>query len=186
MRTAILVFDQFTDIDVFLPWDLLNRVKHYVPDFTVELIGTARQHTSAAGLTIPMTGQIAELSQVDAVLVASGPGIQRLLKDSDYLDRLKMMLDPERQLIGSMCSGSILLAALGLLEGRRATSYSTRLKQLASFGVEVVDQPFVSSGNVATAAGCLAAPDLVGWLVTLLCSDKVAQQVLNEIKPNGE
>ena len=111
MLIAQIVFDQFTDIDVFLAWDLLNRVRR--PDWTVRLLGTEAQHTSLSGLTIPMHGRIEEAAQADAVLFASGPATRTLRLDRDYLARFR--LDPKKQIIGSMCSGALLLAALGLL-----------------------------------------------------------------------
>jgi nicotinate-nucleotide pyrophosphorylase (carboxylating) len=113
-----IVFDHFTDIDVFLAWDLLNRVRR--PDWTVKLLGTNGQHVSVAGLTIPMHGRIEESADADAVLIASGPETRALRLDRTYLGRLR--LDPGRQLIGSMCSGALILEALGLLHGKRATS----------------------------------------------------------------
>ncbi len=75
---------------------------------------------------------------------------------------------PGRQMIGSMCSGALELAALGLLDGAEAMTYPTATTELEAFGVTVVEEPFVANGNGATAAGCLAAQHLVGWVVERL------------------
>lgn len=188
MKLAILVFDRFTDLDVFMPWDLLNRVArfHLHPDWTVKLVGTDDHHTSENGLTIPMAADLSYLAEADAVLIGSGPGLQKLIGIPEFLDELKRLLDPERQLIGSMCSGSLLLAKLGLLDGRKATTYPTRVKQLAAMGIEVVaDQPFVKQGRIATAAGCLAALDLSRWMIEELTSPEIAAKAIATVQPNG-
>lgn len=187
MKIAILAFDHFTDIDVFLPWDVLKRVNEFFPkhDWEVKIVGTAAHHTSFAGLTIPMMADLSYLEEADAVLVASGPGVQRLIKDDAYLKKLKHLLDPDRQLIGSMCSGAILLAEIGLLKNQKATTYATRLKQLANYDVEVVDEPFVQIGNLATAAGCLSAVTLAQWIIQTLAGVDIAAKCVASIQPNG-
>ncbi|TCP53352.1 DJ-1/PfpI family protein [Tumebacillus sp. BK434] len=187
MKLAILVFDRFTDLDVFLPWDLLNRVARFrlLPDWEVKLVGTSAHHTSENGLTIPMSAGLDYLGEADAVLIESGPGVQTLLRDEAILARLHSLLDPGRQLIGSICSGALLLAKLGLLDGLTATTYPTRVKQLAAMGIEVVEAPLVAHERIATAAGCLAAVDLSRWFLEGLASKEVAEQVMASVRPNG-
>ena len=124
MKTAtIVVFDQFTDIDVFLPWDLLNRAKRLVPDWQVKLVGTRATHTSVTGIALAMHGTVEECNAADLVFFASGPGTRQLVRQPDCLERFH--LDPGRQVVGSMCSGALVLAALGLLDGLTATTYPT-------------------------------------------------------------
>jgi len=89
-RVTQIVLDHFTDIDVLLAWDLLNRVRR--PDWTVKLLGTSGQHVSVASLTIPMHGRIEESADADAVLIATGPETRALRLDRTYLGRLR--LDP--------------------------------------------------------------------------------------------
>lgn len=186
MKICIVCFDDFTDIDVFLPWDLLSRVRLVgnVKDWEVRLVGTKAVHTSVAGLTIPMSGTMEEIKESDAVIFASGPGVQRLICDSDYLNELKLNLD--KQLIGSMCSGALILGALGLLTGKRATTYPTVMKQLSNYDVQVVEERFVNIGNISTAAGCLAAQDLVSWVIESLVGEEAVNQVLESVQPVGE
>ncbi|BDG47285.1 hypothetical protein PspKH34_18460 [Parageobacillus sp. KH3-4] len=85
-----------------------------------------------------------------------------------------------------MCSGALIIAALGLLDGKTATTYPTAKKELEKFNVNVVEESFVVEGNIATAAGCLAAQDLVGWFIERLVSKKVRHAVLNSIQPVGQ
>jgi len=181
MLIAQVVFDNFTDIDVFLAWDLLNRVRR--PDWNVRLLGTSDRHTSAAGLSIAMHGRVEEATGADAVLLASGPATRGLRHDRAYLSRLK--LDPTRQLVGAMCSGALLLAALGLLEGRRATTHPVVRDLLLATGTTVVDEPFVREGNVATAAACLAGVDLAAWVIESLLGAAARDAVLAQVMPVG-
>jgi transcriptional regulator GlxA family with amidase domain len=182
MKIAIIAFDEFTDIDVFFMWDLLNRVK--LSDWQVKILGDATHHTSISGLTIPMHGRLEEANDADAVLFTSGLGARKKMKDETFLGAFK--LNPDRQLIGSMCSGALLLASLGLLEGKRATTYPTVKKLLEGLGVEVVEQAFVEEGNIATAAGCLAAQQLAGWVIEKLVNAEMKAIVLQSIMPVGE
>jgi transcriptional regulator GlxA family with amidase domain len=181
MLIAQIVFERFTDIDVFLAWDVLNRVRR--PDWTVKLLGTSAVHTSVAGLPIPMHGRIEEASTADAVLFASGPETRALRLDRDYLKRFS--LDPSRQLVGSMCSGALILEALGLLQGKRATTHPLARDLLVSTGVTVVDEPFVREGNVATAAACLAGVDLAAWVVESLLGEDAREAALRDLLPVG-
>lgn len=188
MKIAILAFDRFTDIDVFLPWDLLNRVSHYYKEeWRVQIVATTSHVTSVAGLTIPTHADLTALQDADAVLIASGAGIQSLLQESAALDAVRQ-LNPAQQRLASMCSGSLLLAAAGHLDGKQATTYYNRHKQLASYGVEVVDAPFVladAQSTIATAAGCLAAIDLTKWLIESFLPHEIVEKVLREVQPNG-
>ncbi|WP_274361627.1 DJ-1/PfpI family protein [Paenibacillus thermotolerans] len=183
MNIVIVAFDDFTDLDVFMPWDLISRVKRVMKrdDWNVKIIGTKPTHVSTAGLEIPMHAGLDALPAADAVVISSGPGIQRLIADADYLSKLS--INPRHQRIGSMCSGSLLLGAKGLLKGKKATTYPTAVKQLAQFGVEVVNESFVLVGNIATAAGCLAAQQLSWWIIKELAGESAARQVLDSVQP---
>ncbi|HYE74605.1 MAG TPA: DJ-1/PfpI family protein [Blastocatellia bacterium] len=182
MQVSLITFDQFTDIDLYLLWDLLNRVR--VPGWRVSILGTQEQHISQSGLPVATHGVLEETRFADAVLFVSGPRTRELLSDRNWLQRLS--LDPKRQLVGSMCSGALLLAALGLLNYGEATTYPTAKEQLESFGVTVVEKPFALHGNVATAAGCLAAQYLAGWVIEKLVNRTWRELVLKSIQPIGE
>lgn len=182
MRISIVAFDDFTDVDVWLMWDLLNRVGR--EDWRVGILADKEKVTSSTGITFRVHGLLSEASEYDAVLFASGKGTRRVIQDEAFLSALN--LDVEKQLIGSMCSGALILAALGLLDGKKATTYPTAKKQLESFGIEVVEKPFVCEGNVATAAGCLSAQYLAGWVIETLAGEEEKEKVLSYIQPVGE
>ena len=182
MKAAIILFDNFTDIDLFLMWDLLNRVK--LPEWEVKILGDQAQHISATGLPIPTHGRLSEANEADVVLFVSGQGTRVKMKDQVWLAQFR--LDSQKQLIGSICSGSLILAALGLLEGKMATTYPTSRQALESFGVSVVEKPFVQQGNVATAGGCLAIQYLVGWVIENKADREWKELVLRSVQPVGE
>ena len=72
MDIAIVCFDGFTDIDTFLPWDLLNRVRLREDGWSVKLLGDKPEHISIAGLKTPMHGTLDDAKDADAVLFTSG------------------------------------------------------------------------------------------------------------------
>ncbi|MDJ0942525.1 MAG: DJ-1/PfpI family protein [Kiloniellales bacterium] len=185
---AIIAFDGFTDLDVFLHWDLLNRPRQEAPErfgqWRVRLLGTAARHRSTAGLEIEMQGAIDEAREADAVLHASGPATRSLAQDRNYLDRLS--LDPARQLVASQCSGALVLAASGLLEGKTATTYPTARAQLEGYGVTFLAEPFVAHERIATAAGCLAGVELDRWLLSKLADPEVAAACIASASPIGQ
>ena len=186
MKKAVIVaFDNFTDVDVFLPWDLLNRVKFRDKDFIVRIVGTKPSHISKNGIELKMHGTIEECNDADLVFFASGPETRFLYKDEAYLNRFH--LNPTRQIICSICSGALLIAAMGHLQGLTATTYPTAYKALSDLHIEVIDDHhLVAHGNIATAAGCMAAVDLMGWAIEKLYNEKVKQDVIASVLPVGQ
>jgi transcriptional regulator GlxA family with amidase domain len=180
-RIVLVAYDDYTDIDLIFLWDLLKRI--LVPTWSVRIVGDAPVHRSMTGLTVSVHGPIAEANDAHAVLLTSGKGNRVKIADPAYLAQFQ--LDPDKQLIGSICSGALLLAALGLLKGKRATTYPTAKKLLEGYGVTVVEEPFVKQGNVATAGGCLAAQYLAGWVIEELAGAEVAAAVIESCQPVG-
>jgi transcriptional regulator GlxA family with amidase domain len=181
---VIVAFDQFTDVDLFLPWDLLNRVRLRDKDFSVRIVGPSTTHRSVCGLELPMHADLEECNCADLVYFSSGPGTREFVKNDELLKRFR--LDPNDQIICSMCSGALILAALGILEGISATTYPTAVEELRSFGIEVeTAKHLVTHGNIGTAAGCLAAVDLMGWAIEKMYGPKVRQDVIASVLPVG-
>ncbi|HEV8283915.1 MAG TPA: DJ-1/PfpI family protein [Chitinophagaceae bacterium] len=186
MKKAVIVtFDKFTDVDIFLAWDLLNRVKLHDKEFQVMVVGTKISHKSVCGLDLTTHGFIEECNDADLVFFGSGPGTRDVIKDNKYLERFK--LDPERQIICSMCSGALIIAALGHLKGLSATTYPTAFEALKNYGIDVIeDRHLVTHGNIGTAAGCLAAVDLISWAIEKLYDDKISEDVIASVLPLGK
>ena len=185
MKAVIVAFDRFTDVDVFLPWDLLNRVRFRDKDFSVRIVGPSTTHRSVCGLELPMHADLEECNFADLVYFSSGPGTREFIKSDALLKRFG--LDPDNQIICSMCSGALILAALGILKGISATTYPTAVEELRGFGIEVeTAKHLVTHGNIGTAAGCLAAVDLMGWAIEKMYDPKVRQDVIASVLPVGQ
>jgi transcriptional regulator GlxA family with amidase domain len=185
VKAVIVAFDRFTDVDVFLPWDLLNRVRFRDKDFSVRIVGPSTTHRSVCGLELPMHADLEECNFADLVYFSSGPGTREFIKNDALLKRFR--LDPNNQIICSMCSGALILAALGILKGTSATTYPTAVEELRGFGIEVeTAKHLVTHGNIGTAAGCLAAVDLMGWAIEKMYDPKVRQDVIASVLPVGQ
>ena len=182
MKISIIAFDDCADLDLFFMWDVLNRVGR--PDWKVQILGERCCVTSETGIRVQTHGRLEEANTSDAVLFASGKGTSPKVHDEVFLSAFN--LDPERQMIGSICEGALLLAALGLLEGKQATVYPTARVELERMGVHVIEKPFVANGNVATAAGCLATQYLIGWVVEEMLGRDERERLLKLIQPVGE
>ncbi len=182
MKIAIVIFDKFTDLDLWLMWDLLNRVR--IADWEVRILGEKDVHLSATNIEVKTSGGIEEANDADAVLFVSGQGTRDRIADKNWL--MKFDLNAEKQLIGSICSGSLILAKLGLLDGKTATTYPTSKTVLEDFGIEVVEKPFIAHGRIATAGGCLAQQYLIHWIVENLADKDWADLIVKAIQPVGE
>ncbi len=179
---TLVAFDDFTDIDLHLAWDLLNRVE--MPGWRVEIVGSASTHRSRTGIEIATRSGLDVRQRADAVLFGSGPGSRKCVTSREFLD--SFALDPTRQMIGSQCSGALILAALGLLEDRPATTHPQVRTELEAMGVKIVEAPLVVDGNIATAGGCLAATYLASWVVDRLAGRDQRDAVLRSVAPVGE
>lgn len=181
-QISIVVFDNFTDIDFFLMRDILGRSQ---TDWTVRVLGTESVHTSVLGLTVKTDGHVSEANHSDGVLFVSGQkGVPAVLEDKEFMSSFR--LDPDRQLIGSICAGSFILYRLGLLDGRKATTHPDAKAALVSMGAEVQDKALVVQGNIATAGGCLSALYLTGWLAERLCGEAKRQEIHRQLIPAGQ
>ena len=179
MNISIVTFDDFTDLDLFILWDLLNRVESL--DWRVKFLGDKQSHTSSTGVEVKMHGQLDEANSADAVLFCSGKGTRKKIHEQDFLRAFR--LNEDRQLIGAIDSGALLLAKLGLLRGKKATTYpAADLKaMLEEMGVEVVWESFVREGNIATAAQCLAGQYLAGWVIEALAGVEQKEKALRSV-----
>ena len=182
MQIAILTFEGFNELDSFIAAAILNRMKPqgwaaYItaPDETV---------TSMNGVRVQRQRPLDFAAQADAVLIGSGIRTREIAADAAMLDRIA--LDPTRQLIGAQCSGTLLLAKLGLVGDLPACTDLTTKPWVVEAGVRVIDAPFIAHGNVATAGGCLSAPYLAAWMIARGGSMADAEAALHYVAPVGE
>ena len=104
--------------------------------------------------------------------------------DREFLGRLR--LNPDRPLIGSTCSGALILAALGLLDGRQATTYPTSVGTLRADRVDVIELPLVQQANVVTVAGRFAAQGMCGWVGGESRGDEARMAMLQTVQRVGD
>jgi len=182
VHTAILTFDGFNELDSLIALGVLNRIRK--PDWRVTLCCPSPEVTSMNGMTVRAQSLLEEAAEADAVIVGSGIRTRDIVADPALMRRLK--LDPERQLIAAQCSGTLVLARLGLLGGVPACTDLTTKPWVLEAGVEVLNQPFVAHGNVATAGGCLASPYLAAWIIARTEGEDAAASALHYVAPVGE
>ncbi|NMH64249.1 DJ-1/PfpI family protein [Shewanella salipaludis] len=182
ISVAIVIFDEFTDLDFFLMWDILGRNK---TDWRVKVLGTKSDHVSTLGMQVKTHGHVSEANGADVVLFTSGYlGVPAAIEDQEFINAFH--LNPETQLIGSICAGSFILAKLGLLEAISATTHPDAKAGLVSMGVAVQDKPLVVHGNIATAGGCLSSVYLIGWVAERLFDEAKRKEVLRQLIPAGQ
>ncbi|CAL9343263.1 hypothetical protein SUDANB120_00310 [Streptomyces sp. enrichment culture] len=182
MQVAVVTFDGFNELDSFIASALLNRCRK---DGLEAFITTpAPVVTSMNG--VPVTGQrpLEFAAEADVVLVGSGIRTRDVVADDRLVSLLT--LDPSRQLVGAQCSGALVLARLGLLDGVPACTDRTSRPFVEDFGVTVLDEPFHAEGNVATAGGCLSSQYLATWVITRTLGEDAARAVLDYVAPVGE
>lgn len=182
MHIAILTFDGFNEIDSIVALGILGRVRK--ADWRVSIACPAPRVTSMNGLSIEAQCPIEEAREADAVIVGSGVKTREIVADSAMLERLK--LDPQKQLVGAQCSGALVLAKLGLLNGVPACTDLITKPWVLEAGVEVLDAPFFARNNVATAGGCLASQYLAAWIIARLAGTEAAEGALHYVAPVGE
>jgi transcriptional regulator GlxA family with amidase domain len=182
MQIAILTLDGFNELDSFIAAGILNRMKPQ--GWAAHITCPTPEVTSMAGVTIQRQKPLEFLTEADAVLIGSGIKTRDYAADPAFLSRLT--LDPSRQLIGAQCSGTLLLAKLGLIGDLPACTDLTTKPWVIEAGVNVVDAPFVAHGNVATAGGCLASQYLAAWMIARLATVQDAEDAIHYVAPVGE
>ena len=182
MQIAVLTFDGFNELDSFIASTILNRLRPLGWDAWIT--SPADEVTSMNGVTIRRQRPLEFSEEADAVLIGSGVRTRDVARDDALLARLR--LDPERQLIGAQCSGTLLLAKLGLTGDLPACTDLTTKPWVIEAGVNVIDAPFVAHGNVATAGGCLASHYLAGWMIARGDSVERAREAIHYVAPVGE
>ncbi|MGC4982964.1 DJ-1/PfpI family protein [Streptomyces sp. DT193] len=182
MQLAIVLFDRFTALDAVGPYEMLGRLPEADTVFVAERPGPVRSDTGRLALTADKS--LAEVPHPDIVLVPGGPGQSAQMDNQVLLDWLRAA-DATSLWTTSVCTGSLLLAAAGLLEGRRATSHWLALDQLKRFGAEPTGERVVFDGKYVTAAGVSSGIDMGLTLLGRIAGDEHAQavQLLTEYDP---
>ncbi len=182
MNIAILTFEGFNELDSFIASGILNRMKG--SGWNVQITCPSDSVTSMNGVTIKAQQPLEFANTADAVLFGSGIYTRDIAKDAALLSRLD--LNPEKQVIGAQCSGTLLLATLGLLNGVPACTDLTTKPWVIEAGVDVLNQPFTAKDNIATAGGCMASQYLAAWVIARLAGREAAESAVHYVAPVGE
>ncbi|MFD5720702.1 DJ-1/PfpI family protein [Streptomyces sp. NPDC127036] len=182
MQIAIVLYDRFTALDAVGPYETLGRLPDADTVFVAERTGPVRSDTGRLALTADKS--LAEVPRPDVVVVPGGPGQGAQMGNEVLLDWLRTA-DGTSAWTTSVCTGSLLLASAGLLEGRRATSHWLALDGLKEFGAEPTGERVVFDGKYVTAAGVSSGIDMGLTLLGRIAGDEHAQavQLLTEYDP---
>jgi len=182
VQIAVLTFDGFNELDSFIAAAILNRMKG--KGWAAHITSPTEEVTSMNGVTVRRQKPLEFAGMADAVLIGSGIRTRDIAADEAMLARI--CLDPQRQLIGAQCSGTLLLARLGLVGDLPACTDLTTKPWVIEAGVTVLDTPFIAHGNVATAGGCMASQYLATWMIARLGSIEDAVEAMHYVAPVGQ
>ena len=177
MDIVIVAYDNMAALDAIGPFEVFANV----PDATVTWVGTEigvkrTEEGGKGGVGINADATIEEMPSPDIIVVPGGHGEQALRTNERFLSWLRAAHETS-QWTTSVCTGSLLLGAAGLLKGKRATSHWLALDELKKFGAEPTSERVVIDGKIVTGAGVSAGIDMALTLVGMISGDVVAQTI---------
>jgi transcriptional regulator GlxA family with amidase domain len=182
MQVAVVTFDGFNELDSFIASGIINRCrKDGLEAFITTPTPTV---TSMNGVEVAGQRPLDFARTADVVLIGSGIKTRDVVADDRLIEAFE--LDPSRQLVGSQCSGALVLAKLGLLGTMPACTDLTTRPWVQECGIEVLDAPFHAEGNIATAGGCLASQYLAAWVIARTVGEAAAEAAIAYVAPVGE
>jgi len=177
-RIGMLIFPRLTQLDMTGPYEVLARL----PNTTVDLVARTRDPvTTDRGMQIVPTTTYADCPALDVVMVPGGPGQQDLMEDEAALGFLRKQAASAKY-VTSVCTGSLVLAAAGLLKGKRATSHWAAVDHLKLLGAIPVREKVVVDGNIVTGAGVTSGIDFALALAAILEGEAVAREIQLQIE----
>lgn len=174
MQIAFLLYDRFTALDIVGPYDVLGRMPGADSVFVSQRPGPVRNESGSLGLVADRS--LEEVARPDIVVVPGGFGTRLLLDHEPLLGWLRQVHESTTWTT-SVCTGSLLLAAAGLLDGVPASTHWLARDRLASLGAQPVPDRVVRRGKIIAAAGVSAGIDMALRLAALIHGDAVAQAI---------
>lgn len=174
MNIAIVLYDRFTALDAIGPYEVLSRLPGARVTFLAAEAGPVT--TDNGMLTIEAERSLSELTDPEIVLVPGGPGEVAARAGTETLEWLRRA-DATSTWTTSVCTGSLILAAAGLLDGVRATSHWLAMSELEALGARPTSERVVFEGKIVTAAGVSAGIDMALTLVDRIAGPQVAQAI---------
>jgi len=182
ISVGLLLFPRLTQLDLTGPFEVFSRT----PGVTVHLIWKSLDPvTSDSGMSIAPTATFADVPPLDIICVPGGPGVAPLMEDDETLAFLRGCAE-QAKYVTSVCTGSLVLGAAGLLKGKRATSHWMSRDLLQHFGAEAVNARIVHDGDTITGGGVTAGIDFALSIVDALRGRTVAEETQLAIEYDPE
>ena len=174
MEIAVALFEQVTALDAVGPYEVLQRLPDAQVRFVGHRKGEVRTDNGFLGLSVDCTFD--ELREPDILLIPGGIGTRALVHDERILDWIRSAHQTS-QFTTSVCTGSLLLGAAGLLTGLRATTHFSALPLLLKYGATPTNERVVQEGRLITAAGVSSGIDMALHLAEQLTDATTARAV---------
>jgi transcriptional regulator GlxA family with amidase domain len=174
VRIAFLIFDRITALDAIGPYEVLSRLPGADVSFVAKERGVVRTDTGALGISADR--ELDEVAAPDVLLVPGGEGNRPLLDDDEVLEWVRGAHEGSTWTT-SVCTGALVLAAAGILKGKRATTHWAYLDHLRALGAHAVTERVVEDGKVMTAAGVSSGIDMALTLAARIAGEEVAKAI---------
>jgi putative intracellular protease/amidase len=174
MRIVILLFDQFTALDAVGPYEVLCKLPNAKVVFAAAAHGPVRSDSGTLAIVADVS--LEEIDSCEVVVVPGGPGTRKMITDESLIGWVRR-IHPTTQWTTSVCTGSLVLAAAGLLNGLSATTHWGAVDELEALGARYTAQRVVTEGKMVTAAGASAGIDMALGLASHIAGDDVAEAI---------
>jgi putative intracellular protease/amidase len=174
MEIAILLYDRMTALDAMGPFEVLAALPGAEVRFVARERGEVRVQPRSLGLVADYA--IADVTAADVLVVPGGFGDEAVCRDPRMLDWVRA-IHQTTTWTTSVCTGSLILGAAGVLRGLRATGHWLSLDTLRQYGATPTPERVVEQGKVMTAAGVSSGIDMALRLVQRIAGDDVAQAI---------
>jgi len=171
LKIVVLLFDGITALDAVGPYEVLSKIPNSKTFFAALKPG---QINCAGGMKLYADYSIEEISEADILLIPGGGGIDNLLENTEMLEWIKR-IHRTTKYTTSVCTGSLLLGAAGILKNLKATSHWNHIEKLKNYNAEPVKERYVIDEKIITAAGVSAGIDMALKLTTLVGNESLAQ-----------
>jgi transcriptional regulator GlxA family with amidase domain len=185
MKVQIIIFDGFDELDAIAPFEVLSKAAAIGADLQVELVTVdpPAEITAACGLRVQPNAQLDLAQKLDVLIVPGGGWVAGTTQgakaevERGAVPAAIVHLHQNGTTIAAVCTGAMLVAAAGLLQGRPAITHHRAIADLAAAGAEIVHARVVDDQDIITAGGVTSGLDLALWLLERYISPQVAQQV---------
>jgi len=181
MKTAFVIFDRMTALDLIGVYDPLTRLKtmNFVPEFHWKFCAFTKEVSDDRGLRFTPDTVAEPLEGYDLIVVPGGFGTRSLQHDQAFMEWLRSAAPVK--LKTSVCTGALLLGSAGFLAGKRATTHPNAFEELKPYCAAVLDRRVVDEGEVVTAGGVTSSIDLGLHLVEKLAGAEVRARVAKQM-----